>query len=121
MTIDRSASRARARTCSWGCFSCRLPNDGALAVLCDACLERWKDDESILKTACRGYPATDGRIAIAELPPGDFRHNDAAHAADRSEGAPVSDAPVIWLPDANRSADAASCEKLTRSLVLAAR
>jgi hypothetical protein len=87
--------RAALPGSGWGCFSCRLPNDGAFAVLCDACLERWKADESILETACRGVPATDGRIAIADLPPGEFRCS------------------------CDRAKDGAVQETLTRSLVLA--
>jgi hypothetical protein len=59
----------------WGCVVCGLPNDGASAVVCDPCLDRWRADNSILMTACRGYPATDGRIAIAELPEGVFDHD----------------------------------------------
>jgi hypothetical protein len=63
----------------WGCVVCGLPSDGASAVLCDACLPRWQTDESLLKIACRGYPKSDGRIPIAELPPGPFDHDTARH------------------------------------------
>jgi hypothetical protein len=63
----------------WGCFSCGLPADGAFAVLCDDCLGLWQQDESRLMIACRGYPATEGRIPIADLPPGKFDHDDSKH------------------------------------------
>jgi hypothetical protein len=63
----------------WGCVVCGLPPDGACAVLCDACLPKWQADESLLRVACRGYPGTDGRIAIADLPPAAFSHDMARH------------------------------------------
>ncbi|MGC2239171.1 MAG: hypothetical protein WA584_23650 [Pyrinomonadaceae bacterium] len=51
----------------WGCVVCGLTSDGALAVVCDACLEKLDDDYSQLKFACTGYPATDGRTPIDEV------------------------------------------------------
>jgi hypothetical protein len=65
----------------WGCVVCGLPSDGACAV-CDECLDEWRDDESRLTVACRGFPASDGRIAIAALPKGEFNHDVARHADD---------------------------------------
>lgn len=56
----------------WGCFQCGLPQNGAVAVVCDGCLE--KD----LRYACRGYPGQDGRVPIDQLQ-GDFRHDLARH------------------------------------------
>jgi hypothetical protein len=47
----------------WGCVVCGLPPDGASAVVCDACL----DQEAELIWACRGYPATEGRVGIEIL------------------------------------------------------
>jgi hypothetical protein len=63
----------------WGCVVCELPMDGASAVLCEPCFERYSADNALLTTACRGYPTTDGRIPIAELPPGEFKHRDVDH------------------------------------------
>lgn len=64
----------------WGCVVCGLPPDGAIAVLCDACLPKWQKDGSLLALACRGYPGTEGRIPIAHLP-GDFGHDYSRHEA----------------------------------------
>lgn len=64
----------------WGCIECGLPMDGASAVLCDPCFDRYLADESVLTIACRGYPATDGRVAIAVLPP--FNHDAAKHGLE---------------------------------------
>lgn len=53
----------------WGCVVCHLPNDGAVAVLCDDCAPRRAGDKprQDVRWACRGYPATDGRVPIQEL------------------------------------------------------
>ena len=69
--------RAQVSGHGWGCFVCGLATDGANAVLCDPCLERFREDQSVLTMACRGYPASDGRVAIAELEP--FTHNEWLH------------------------------------------
>ena len=59
----------------WGCVVCNLPNDGAVAVLCDACLDR------PIRSVCVGYADQDQRLAINELAPGAFEHNERAHLA----------------------------------------
>lgn len=59
----------------WGCVVCNLPHDGAVAVVCDACVGQ------PLKFACRGYPSADGRIPIAELT-GTHEHDTARHRDD---------------------------------------
>ena len=51
----------------WGCFTCKLPADGAFAVLCDACCVAWQASQVRLPWACRGYPGQDGRVPIGEL------------------------------------------------------
>lgn len=63
----------------WACFACGLPPDGASAVLCRVCTEIYETDPERLQLACRGYPASDGRIPIAELPPERFDHDEAKH------------------------------------------
>lgn len=56
----------------WGCVQCGLDADGALAVVCDACLEL------PLKFACRGYPGKEGRIPIEDLT-GEMEHDYVQH------------------------------------------
>lgn len=63
----------------WACITCGLPSEGAFIVLCDGCWQRWSEDNSAISVACRGYPATEGRIAITELPEGKFEHDDSKH------------------------------------------
>lgn len=58
----------------WGCLVCDLPNDGAVAVICNGCLLDWQIDRSKLKFACLGYPASGARIPIEELPAAHFDH-----------------------------------------------
>lgn len=67
----------------WGCLECGLPLDGAYAVSCEACIIRWQQDNSLLTVGCRGWPG-EGRIPIAELPPGVFDHDLSRHADERS-------------------------------------
>jgi hypothetical protein len=63
----------------WGCLVCGLPNDGAVAVLCNACFEA---DAEILY-ACAGYPGIDGRLPIRDLDrEGVHEHDEAQHAHD---------------------------------------
>src|SRR3974390_2841968 len=63
----------------WGCVECGLPCDGAVAVLCDSCFEEFQRDPDTLRVACQGYPATEGRILIAQLPEGHFDHDKSKH------------------------------------------
>jgi len=58
----------------WGCIVCGLPPNGAVAVVCDACLEA----NAPLRFACRGRPGSDGRVPIEELA-GDFDHYPIPH------------------------------------------
>lgn len=59
----------------WGCLVCGLPPDGAVAVLCDECLEQG----TAIRFVCIGYPASDGRMPIEELSGEPFEHNLAYH------------------------------------------
>jgi hypothetical protein len=51
----------------WGCVVCDLPADGAVAVVCNDCIDDWQAGAASLRYACRGYPATDGRVPIEAL------------------------------------------------------
>ncbi|MEJ0015675.1 MAG: hypothetical protein WDN25_03765 [Acetobacteraceae bacterium] len=66
----------------WSCFTCGLPAEGASAVLCDGCAGEWDAGRAALRFACRGHPASDGRVPICELEEGSFRHDQAKHLAD---------------------------------------
>jgi hypothetical protein len=62
----------------WGCFACGISLNGAIAVVCDLCLEQLQADLVELKFACRGYPGKDGRVPIGELTQ-EFHHNVLKH------------------------------------------
>lgn len=67
----------------WGCFQCDLPMDGAVSVLCDGCLPNFQRfGMQALRFACRGRPATDGRVPIADLSLDEFVHDISKHADD---------------------------------------
>ena len=68
----------------WGCVICNLPPDGASAILCDPCFELFQVyGETLLKFACRGYPATEGRVPIEELSV-PHEHDLSFHHDDRT-------------------------------------
>jgi hypothetical protein len=60
----------------WGCLVCGLPSDGAVAVLCDACVDQPP------RFACRGYASDGARVPIDELPEGAFVHDEKRHELD---------------------------------------
>ena len=53
----------------WGCVVCHLPSDGAVAVLCDSCADaaHHRGIDAVLRFACRGYAAEDGRAPIEKF------------------------------------------------------
>jgi hypothetical protein len=83
------AKRAPIPGRGWSCLVCGLPADGAVSVLCDACLDpEVSKGGAPLKYACRGYPAHDGRVPIEALSE-PFEH-DRAHSCART-GHPEGD------------------------------
>ena len=80
----------------WGCVVCGLSADGAVAVVCIPCYELNRP----LRLACRGYPATDGRIPI-ELLTGEHEHDFSQHPPEDSpmfpEDTPEPDPIVIRI------------------------
>jgi len=61
----------------WGCLQCELPGDGAIAVVCDACLKRVQAGEP-LKFACLDYVTTGKRIPIGDIT-GEHDHDYSRH------------------------------------------
>lgn len=66
----------------WGCVVCGVPADGAVAVVCDACVEECGENGDVIKDrlrwVCTGYPASEGRTPIQEAT-GFFDHDRAGH------------------------------------------
>jgi hypothetical protein len=61
----------------WGCFQCGLPSEGAVAVLCDGCLEG--DEEFTLKTVVDGDPADNVRVPLEGFEQIPFGHDMTKH------------------------------------------
>lgn len=70
--------RAPTPGTGWGCTICLLLADGAIAVICDECLEKFKNGDDILKKAISGYALRKGRCDIKTLNES-FRHLDILH------------------------------------------
>lgn len=61
----------------WGCVACGLPQDGAIAVVCDQCTELNRDLE--LKEVIMGYASGKMRVPIHALRDVVFDHNLSFH------------------------------------------
>lgn len=55
--------RAPVPGTGWGCMVCRLPLDGAIAVVCDTCLKTAAE----IRWAVRGKLWEKGRVEVGEL------------------------------------------------------
>jgi hypothetical protein len=73
--LDR---RAPVPGTGWGCVVCRLPNDGAAAVLCDGCLDFIEAGVAPIYV-CDGYAKDDRRTLFCQLPPERFDHDEDKH------------------------------------------
>ncbi len=68
----------------WGCVQCGLPANGAVAVVCDECLESNAERVEI----CYGYPGDKGRTPMpAEASRIAFDHDLSKHPEIRGEEA----------------------------------
>jgi hypothetical protein len=66
--------RAPVAGTGWGCAVCGLPGDGAVAVLCDACISAAVEPRFV----CHGYATGTERVPVAELAREVFDHDAAA-------------------------------------------
>lgn len=74
------ALRAPVSGTGWGCVICGIPPDGALAIVCNRCLEyiaHSSRPDAIRYVIC-GYPASRQRMPISELTQ-EFHHDQQAH------------------------------------------
>jgi hypothetical protein len=58
----------------WSCLVCGLPADGAVAVICDRCVQSAAE----IREVCAGFPTDGGRVPIEALL-GEHRHDLAKH------------------------------------------
>lgn len=54
----------------WGCAACHLPMDGAVAIVCDACLH------APIRYVCLGYSSEEKFIDISEVDQTLKHHHD---------------------------------------------
>jgi hypothetical protein len=69
--------RAPIAGTGWGCVVCGRPSNGAIAVVCDACM----DVGAAIVTVCHGYAATGVRTARAACTE-PFTHDMTKHEED---------------------------------------
>ena len=67
----------------WGCHVCDLPPNGAMAIMCDACMAA----KTPPLRAIKGLAMGKRRIAIGDLLDEPFDHNQAIHEAKELEEA----------------------------------
>lgn len=77
-TVILLNQRAPVAGTGWGCVVCDLPQDGAVAVLCDECVENEREPVEVVL----GYLAQKNRVNRALLLNTPFDHDPAKHAAD---------------------------------------
>jgi hypothetical protein len=65
----------------WGCLVCNLPNDGALAVVCDECIGR----PLALRTVILGYPNSKGRTSYSSISATNFCHTMELHEREEQQ------------------------------------
>lgn len=75
ITLNKKSPETKG---GWGCFVCDLQPFGAVAVLCDDCLDKFFDQKIEIKFACLGYPGENRRIEIEKLTE-DFDHDLSKH------------------------------------------
>lgn len=64
----------------WGCRVCGLPEDGAIAVVCDECIGTYVNPLHHLRFICSGRPGLDGRTPLSQVG-GHHVHDLTKHVA----------------------------------------
>lgn len=68
--------KARVPGHGWGCVACHLPNDGAIAAICDDCVE----SKAEIRYACNGALLSGLRVPVSLLTePFDHTRPEGAH------------------------------------------
>ena len=95
----------------WGCFQCGKPAEGAVAVLCDECIDKYFVKKVEIKFACLGYPGENRRIEIEKLTES-FEHDMSKHPEAEQEQIPIN----IIEPEDPRIEQSADCIQIAESL-----
>lgn len=76
--------RAPVPGTGWGCVACDMPSDGAAAVLCDLCFDRYNKGEP-LRDVVSGYAGDGVRVEFTTFPKVAFGHKPTCGAVPRHE------------------------------------
>lgn len=72
--------RAPVPGTGWGCVVCELPADGAIAVLCDSCIEKGADPVCIV----HGFVMDGGRVGVDDVEKIPHEHDQEVHKRDEA-------------------------------------
>ena len=64
----------------WGCYGCGLPFEGAAAVVCDTCIEKYEDVEAEIKFLMDSHRRIPVPPVEERIP---HKHNLSFHKEDR--------------------------------------
>jgi len=97
----------------WGCFQCGLPNDGAMAIACDACVESGLTSTQNPREVCAGKPGESAlRVMYNELGES-FDHDESKHPELREQTPLPTDTRLIAIPVMRK--DAEECDAWLQS------
>src|SRR5947209_3057090 len=80
----------------WGCLRCGLPSEGAVAVLCDNCMEEHRTFGRAIGLVCSGPPGENQRVPRSSLTE-PFMHDMSKHPGEAGGPPSVSDYLVAML------------------------
>jgi hypothetical protein len=67
--------RASVPGTGWGCIVCNLPPDGAVAIVCDDCLQSQRELQNVIF----GYPMEKQRVGYEAVSHTKFKHTQELH------------------------------------------
>lgn len=70
--LDRKAPQPGT---GWGCIDCGLPQDGAIALVCDDCFAA----DHVIRYVIDGRLYSGRRVSLADLPADAFAHDPDRH------------------------------------------
>jgi hypothetical protein len=72
--------RASVPGAGWGCIVCNLPPDGAVAIVCDDCLQAGSDLQNVIF----GYPMEKQRVGYEAVSHTKFKHTQELHEREEA-------------------------------------
>jgi hypothetical protein len=72
--------RASVPGTGWGCIVCSLPPDGAVAIVCDDCLQSQRELQNVIF----GYPMEKQRVGYEAVSHTKFKHTQELHEREEA-------------------------------------